>query len=381
MNNTEERLGDALEALASTVHPETLRPLADPARPAAPRAKRYRGWLIPAAAAAAVLLVTGLSLLLAGRPGREPATPHKAPLPRYYVVVRDLNSRMVLESRAVTSGRVVSTYALSTRLGVRNVMEQLATADGHTFFINVLGAGRPDPFFPSIYRFRLTATGQITGFAQVTTIPGDIAAYGRSILPLQSMAMSPDGSKLALALGREVVVVDVRTGARTVWRGGLGSQQDAVQVQQVSWAGDGHTVAILLWRVHPDLGAEVRTVNAGGQGGTLASARLVLRWPTAGSRLIEQAVISPDGTAIVAAIWPGTSARPQSGDEIVQYPISNDRQPQVLYRDSADPLIQVRGDGAGHWLLTGNGKLGWISGGRMHDLPPAQGGTVTDVAW
>lgn len=386
MTNTEERLSDALEALASTVRPETLRPLPAPAPHRAPRAKRYPGWLVPIAAAAAVVLVTGLSLVLGSRPGHAPATStHPASLPRCYVVVRDLSSRVVLEAREVATGRVISTLDLARRLGIRNVaQEALATADGHTFFINVLGAGQPDPFMPSIYRFSVTAGGQITGFAKVTVIPGDIAVRGRTVLPLQSMAVSPDGSKLAMSLASEVVVVDVHTGTQTVWWGGLGSRQDAYQVQQVSWARDGRTLAFLVWRVHPDLGAEARTLDADGKGGSLASARLVYRWPPSGSRLIEQAVISPDGKTIIAASWPGQTARPPAGDEIAWYSIATGHQGPVLQLSRADPMIQLRGDGSGHWLVwlvTSQHDFGWVDGGRVHQLPPGQDGTVDDAAW
>lgn len=384
MNTTEERLRDALEARARTVHPETLRALAEPmpqpARRRMARAKRYPGWLVPVAAAAAVVIVAVLSVTLGGRPGHPPATPRPdAALPRYYVILHGTD----VEARQVASGRIAGTLNLARQLGVRDVSESVTTADGRTFYLNVLGAGQSDPFMPSIYRFHLTADGQIAGFAHVTAIQGGIAVNGRTVLPLQSMAASPDGSKLALALGTEVVVVDVRTGAQAVWRGGFGGQQEAIQVQQVSWTGDGHTLAVLIWRLHPDLGAEVRTLNAAANGGSLASTQLALRWQPSGKRLVEQAVISPDGKTIVAAIWPGSGGQRQPGDEVVQYPIAVGRQSLTLYRGPADPQIHVRGDGSGHWLVIMASKrvLGWIGGGRLHQLPPGQDGTVGDVAW
>ena len=63
MTRTEERLADALQASAGRVSDDRLRPLLDQER----RASRgVRNWLVPAGAAAAVVLAVVLALAVAG---------------------------------------------------------------------------------------------------------------------------------------------------------------------------------------------------------------------------------------------------------------------------------------------------------------------------
>lgn len=417
MNTAEERLRDALEARARTVHPETLRPLPDPvpvpARPASPATgparpvpRRHRGWLVPLAAAAAIVLVAALSLLLPGRTGHAPPTaPRPAAMPRYFVLYRAMPGGngphpgdAVLEVRDTATGRIHDTFDLTQKSGVHGAVPSslAAAADHRTFFVQYglwdrkthLTAGA------RIYRFQITGSGHIVGFTSITSVPAGTR------LPT-AMAVSPDGSKLALAdnyqLSRpEVMVVNLATGAVTRWRGGLPGQQYANAIVQLSWAGDGHTLAFLYRHsmsapTAPSAGysqwtTEFRTLDADTPGGSLTAGRLILHWAPSVSRVPGQAVISPDGRSITVALQQGPiykySGMP-ANVEVQQISIRNGRQLRVLYvgpaGNSTSPFL--RGDGAGHWLLTANWKLGWISGGRMHDLPPGQDGTVADVAW
>lgn len=68
--------------------------------------------------------------------------------------------------------------------------------------------------------------------------------------------------------------------------------------------------------------------------------------------------------------------------EVMQVSVQDGRQFRVLHEGPAGKTSPfLRGNGSGHWLLTADWKLGWIGGGLLHQLPPGQDGTVTDVAW
>ena len=245
-----------------------------------------------------------------------------------------------------------------------------------------------------VYRFQVTGSGHVAGVTRVGNIP---AAIG---FPT-AMAVSPDGSKLALAteykLGQpDAVVVNLVTGAVTQWRGGLPGQQNQNVITQLSWAADGHTLAFMYRHSESALAArsadysqwttEVRTLNADAPGGSLAGGRLVLQQSPSRSRLIIQAVISPDGRSVTVAVQQGPIykySQMPANVEVQQISVQDGRRLRVLYAgpagNSTSPFL--RADGNGHWLLTANWKLGWLGAGRLHQLPPGQDGTVSDIAW
>ena len=418
MNPTEERLSDALEALASTVSPETVRPLSDavlgpdqraadgdlpgPAGHASPRPRRPRAWLVPVAAAAAVVLLVVLSLLLT-RTGHAPPPAHPpAPQPRYYTVYRAMPGGNgphpgddVIEVRDSATGRVHDTLDLTRTLGGKSGFHYwsdnaLTSAGERAFFVGY--ARSPSDW--RVYRLQLTSSGRVTGFTPVFTAPGGNGSP-------TAMAVSPDGTLLAIAPNpsstgsTEIVVANLATGTQAIWRGGIGPSGTVSVIAQLSWGADGRTLAFLFQRglgkgdtpAFPDIISEVRTLDASQPGGSLANGRLVLSQPPSRTEFIEQAAISPDGKSIISAdlIGPVSSQTQLPGDVqvnqafIAPYGCCD----RVLYQGPAGSSTSpyLRDDGAGNWLLTANWKLGWISGGRMHDLPPGQDGTVTDVAW
>ena len=188
MSRTEDRLADALAAAARAVPEGTLRPLASP-----PARSRRAPWLAPAAAALAVALVVGLVfaagiLLVKAHPPGPPAGSQR-PVPRYYVVEGLQGGRPVV--RATATGKVTGTVPVPRSANARR--GRLRGQQPRWTVLRRGGrAGNPGE---RLYRFRLTSTGQVTGFAAV---PG--GALGNRNWTADAIAASPDGSRVAISL-------------------------------------------------------------------------------------------------------------------------------------------------------------------------------------
>jgi hypothetical protein len=135
------------------------------------------------------------------------------------------------------------------------------------------------------------------------------------------MALSPDGSKLAVPLrdaaagGPAVQVFDVATGSERVWRwpgGGPVTNNAGDEGAVLSWAADNRTLAFQQWVTGNII--HLRLLDTTTPGGSLrAASRLLLAWPGDGatwhyvhgkiSNVLFgfSAIITPDGSKIVAA--------------------------------------------------------------------------------
>jgi hypothetical protein len=246
MSRTEDRLTDALTAAARAVPDDTLRPLI------APRPRRRAAWVSPLAAALGVVLVIGLAIALGTRLTGSSSGPTGglAPVPGYYVVDGIQGGAPVVRSTA--TGKITGTVPVSksANLGVYDLVA--STRSGEYF----IAAAAPGIQGQRLYRFRLTSAGRVTGFAAV---PG--GAFGARSWTADAIAASPDGSRVAISLafngslgcpvGRTcqvpvhpdyIDVIDVRTGARSAWRGGTGS---AFGVASLSWTAHGRRLVYL----------------------------------------------------------------------------------------------------------------------------------------
>ena len=418
MTRTEDRLTDALAAAARGVRDQTLRPLIVPE----PR-KRPPAWLAPVAAAVGVTLVVALGVAVSSRlgwsgAGGSPALSDSRPVtppPRYYVEADITSDKTVVRSTA--TGAVTATVPVPYVFN--GGTPAVATASNGTFFVAAFVRGTSDE---RIYRFRLTGSGQVTGFSPVR---GGVLGSGQQV---DAMAASPDGSQLAVGISSSVpdpranksypsessdviAVIHTATGVMTVWRGGGSNLGSGFAVASLSWTGDGRELVYLgQWCRQSIPGtsemcltghrtAEIRTLDPSAGGGTLDSGQLLLaqcpRFP-----YIGQALISPDGSTITAAglTGPVKTAGPV-GDgtpEVVsveQLSLGPAKQLQVLYRrdmgrttsmNAVPDFVALSPDSAGqHWMLNvgvGAGVNGWIDGGRLVTLQPANG-RIAGEAW
>jgi hypothetical protein len=424
MTRTEDRLTDALTAAARAVPEDTLRPLVAP-----PARRRRPAWITPLAAALGIVLVIGLALAAGTRlsGSRSPGGPAgaQAPVPRYYVVEGDQGGSPVV--RSTGTGKVTATVPVPKAANV-GVFDVLASTRGGVFFV---AAAAPGTEGQRLYRFRLTSSGQVSGF---TPVPG--GAIGRHYWAADALAVSPDGSRVAVSVGYTwtgssttcggagqqacpldtpqpdyIEVIDLKTGARSVWRGGNGA---AYSVASLSWTTRGQLVYLGQTCGDQKLSSEtctnhgrtavVRALNSAAGGGRLGSGPVLLR-QSARFPYIAQALISPDGRTITAVVLTGRMTT--SGNETDLIPpnlsvIQLSRatgQLHVLYQrylgnifgsTSAPDVLQLSQDAAGqHWMLNGGvcrnrcpagGFNGWLRGGQLVPLPPVNG-QEGDQAW
>ena len=334
MNTVEDRLRAALRETAGEVTPQSVPPLRlhgarhrSVAGSAARR--RWAAWLAPLAAAASVTAVVAASLAISTafhgghRAARGPSGPF-AGVPPYYVVLTGKNPSPVVMQRQFAEVRATATGATLARVTpprpYRTFVAAAGAGDGRTF---VLVAGpwavtykdggkfirvAPTKFF----LLHIGAGGRTT---RLTALPIPRQPGGAS-----DIALSPDGSKLAVALrdasvgGPAIQVFDVATGWERVWRwpGGGPVTNNAGEGEVLSWAADDRTLAFQQWVTGNII--HLRLLDTTAPGDSLqAASRLLLRWPGDGAawHYVQgkisnvlfgfSAIITPDGSKIVAA--------------------------------------------------------------------------------
>jgi hypothetical protein len=368
----EERLRATTEAVTEAMRP--VRPLdlqRDPAFAQAPakrrlprQPRRWPGWLIPLAAAMAVIvvaatLVTVRSLSAAG-PGSRPApastsTPANG-IPRYYVSLKDAGTspKGAVERNAfladTSTGKQLATFkppsdALFT--------DAVGSSDGRTF---VLEAAAGPGFGPSGNVKLVTEGGRDLWYvlrvtpgaaqqARLTRIPIASSNAGTDTLGL---AVSPDGRTLAIlsltgeSLGKgttsrpQIVLrtYSVATGRLlhswtapvSAWVGPPGG---------LTWLDDDRTVAFLAPTVvTPEY---IRTVNTSTPGSSLVSdSRPVFAVPKGCS----SSLLAADGKSVICGtgvFLPGaTPACNKGGIELAAYSVATGKLERVLYRYSGN---------------------------------------------
>jgi hypothetical protein len=336
MNTLEDRLTAALretgeEIPAGGVPPLRLRPARGrPGLPSGVRRPTRRRWLArltPVAAAAAVAGVVAGSLAISGTFGNHPpATPsaarqlHGAPaggpaalrqVPRYYVALAhpsEIMGGQRAEIRSSTTGAVLASVRPPRPFGLFTWVS--AAADDHTF---ILAAQRYWPIAPGNRGLPAETrdNNTPTWFFRLSFGPGshtarltELAGMGKvsHSAQLAGVALSPDGSKLAIDLRRSIQVISLATGAARTWRwpggGWIGNTKPYGQV--LSWSADGKQLAFQQWGST----AHVRVLDTTVPGSSLESAKLVKTFPPDSGALAlagMNTLLTPDGTKIVAA--------------------------------------------------------------------------------
>jgi hypothetical protein len=420
MTRIEERLQDALQASASRVRDDRLRPL--PAREPDPGAERrarrrqvWRAWLIPVAAAASVVLVIGLVLAVTrhATPTQQQPANQQAPLPGYFVRIAPGGGNPPIEVQSVSTGAVIATVRppKAPRGGALNVDTVAAAPDDRTFYVEY-GVVSPDINVTQtwILTFSITGSGSAT---PLTTVKGGLLSHQPPALQTWgSLAVSPDGSKLALIVDSsdhisntspgysdKIIVIDLHTGQRTQWQGGLYRPGKQFSIPDLSWAANGQSLVFLGQWCDPagqtttcdgtsGLGgyrdAQVWSLSVAAGGGSLTRGRLLLR-QSARFPFIAQALGGPGDSDLTVAI---PSDRLANGDWRVltvedvsaatgavlhvDYGLSvgggQSRSPQQVWL-AADPSGQ-------HLLVSyavdGGFIIGWIGHGALHRLPITQ---------
>ena len=372
------------------------------------RVVRRRATQALSAGLAAVLACTLGAAFAAGaiRLGGAPVASSHGPSgpPRYYVGL-DGDGPAVVRARA--TGRVTGT--IRDPLPHSHCNGPFAAAQGQIFFMTcVADSQRWDSV---IYRFRVTGSGRVTGYAPVPggKFKGELAT---------GIAAAPDGSEVATEVLRPgpsgkiytnsipvgIFVISTRTGHRTLWQSGpyVPGKVGFTNAFNVSFTRNGNELVLGESRCHRSRylsdcsgtpnDVQVRAYSPATRGGSLNAGRVLLKPSrlTPRGTSLSDAFITPDGSALTAYL----SKCPRHGtctQTAVRIPLAGGPV-QVLYRvRSGTPYEGVferffDTDPTGRYLIldAGAGKArvnGWIDHGRLRPLTPANGDDVGYESW
>jgi hypothetical protein len=410
MTSTEERLRDALGAAAAQVRDDRLRPLPAPeTRPRWPAQRRHMGWLGPAAAAMSVLLIVALAVTLTGQSHKTtpsvsyPALP--AGFPKYFAQIAGPSqvagpSNLDVIIRSTSTGEEVTRAATPDIPDYRLTPLNVAAApDGRTFYIEYRAVDLQKNT-SQIWIFQLTFThGGSSNY--LAWIKGDPFPTSGLLVNGGSMAVSPDGAKLAFTGATQrldgqswpddIFVVDLRTGARSVWQVGLSRPGQTFTIPGISWTSDGRSLVFRAVWCHPipnsDVclddpgqpgyrGPQVRSLDVGTKGGTLHHGSTLRLSQSARYPVIADAVAGPGGGLILAVL----SGPADAANLTVERVDATGKRLGVLYRSTAYGTVGVPAsvtltpDATLHYLLLAynspNGLVsGWIDHGKLRFLP------------
>ena len=395
----EDLLRDELKRVADTAQPGQLRPLRSPAP-----GSRWRLWLLPVSAAAAVVAIVTVAALLAGAPARYQlsAAPAHAAMPRYYVIAVRAGTGLEAVVRDSASGFVTGTIPLPDTAADWGVSVTASAAERTFVIAAVLNTSTlPGTDWTEFFRLSVSPAGR----------PGDVAKLNVSTdaMPLAGMALSSDGTRLALSFEHEgiiagtqtygvVQVIDLATGKTRTW---TGRSSQGYWAGTPSWGTGDSTLTLPWWHITSSTtGAAtitgVRQLDTSASGGNLLESQLI-GFPAAVGG-IQSAVIASSGREIIAAACHDTSPPGHSQGRvtarIVELSAADGRLLRVLrtqtarytslgeqdYLDGGCAVLSV--DSSGQHALVQDFQLGRIDNGVFTALPGASArATFVAAGW
>jgi hypothetical protein len=343
----EDRLRSELRAESELITPESIVPLRLPGDaehvPGVPRrrgSRQWPPWAIPlAAAAAAAAVIAGTfavaHMLPGSGPRPRPAGPKYATIPANYAYtvqgdIYNYTSHGTQYGASVT-GRYLKVRSTATGKLLATVRPprpynnfSMITADaGGTVF--VLGAAHNWQRYanagPQVYFLNQTT---LMRFLELRIGPAGQVQQSSLSLPVKvspgqqpSIALSPEGSRLAVAFGgggapAEVAVVSLGSGRVRRWVSPRVSWTPQLNYRG-AWTADGRTLALQEWPVlrsssrralnqyHPPATTSVHLIDTLAPGGTMAAGRLLVLRPPAGESAPSNVFITPDGTKLIGS--------------------------------------------------------------------------------
>ncbi len=356
---------------------------------------------------AAVVLLTGLGIVMPGQLFRPAATGggSSAPTgaPRYYVqTVAPKPGQQVTVVRATATGAKTATVRCPWP-GSYAANNGLAPADGQTFFVACQRAHGIQHFVVTgtrIYRFRLTGSGRIPGYSLVPG--GDLGA-----VELHHMAATPDGAQLAVGTTPgngtrtpSIEVINTQTGARAVWHNGTGAPGTTQYgIGDLSWTRAGRELVFQATICKPGggqcaSGGQWRVIRHAATGGDLDSSKLLLLKSSLTGHAqgyINDSEITPDGSAliVVALHSPRGAATPGNIDVVKVDPATGHPIRVLLHENTGNGVSygSFGSDPSTRFLILNAGPPqggthnGWIDHGRLVTLKPANGSNVAFETW
>lgn len=303
---TEEDIRAAYESLARQA-PDTAAVLAAVRANAGPPGRKHGRWrlLAPLTAAAAVIAVVG-SLIAVGSIGGPAASrriPPNAPAPdgapRYYLVLTQRREGQPLSTfhvrallRDTASGAVLANVDLPA--GFSSIAAVAGAANDRTFVLAVQRTTAPGGQPPaSFWRAQFDPARRAV---TLTRLPIPVM---RGNEPIDGMALSPDGTRLAVATRvpktnqEQISVYSMTTYAVRTWRGNIGSSAVGMSFDQAG------QLAYDCESCSPDGVWLLDTTTAGGS--LKADSRLAVGMPNDVDFLDRAVLLTRDGRTVVGA--------------------------------------------------------------------------------
>jgi hypothetical protein len=384
VNSTEDALTEALDAAAETIRQDTLRPL-----PSTVRNTHRKGWLAPMAAALAVTLVAVLAVTLTGsqhstpsshRPADSSSAPAQPSRPQFYIEAFGKDFQV----RSVATGKLIGKVPVPA-FETGEVWGVAAGPDGRTFYLVTSRGSTPQPW---IYSFQVTAGGSVTRLRYVAR--GPVGGPGDVLSP--HITVSPDGTELALTMHTvpnyfnetdTIVVVNLRTGAYHLWRGGLVRtiRGISLNIWDLSWSGARTLDFLATWCSNDEWlycgtgSAQVRSLSIGPGGGSLAASTVLVdlsHFPDVVGMVADQrghiAIMQVSGRGLPKVRPVVTIDRVAAASGAVI-----DRLFRHSYPASLNIVGQLTADPSGQYLLVWASPtaFGWLDNATLHPLPGA----------
>jgi hypothetical protein len=364
----------------------------------AARRQALKRRVIACLSATAALVVAGsIGLAVAA----NAIAPHRAAdghpqvtMPRYYFEM-DLTPVTGATENLVRS---VATGAITGRVHCPGPRWQTfsAVADSRqTFFIGCQTFSQEGAASTRIYRFQVSGSGRVSGFRP---IPGG----NLSPLRAQSMAVTGDGSLLAVAYASEVLVINTKTGSHATWRSDTLSGGVRLDPGDLSFARGDRELAIfgddlcVRHGLHPrckNPGEEMRVVSPAAKGGAISSGRRVLIKsqlirPNKGE--IASAFLGPDGrTAMVTVNTYLAAGGTFPGARVLQFSVATGKALRTLFNPASfKSALITYVDQSGRFVLLKALKkhdqvpvFGWIDHGQLRLLQPLRPRVADVIAW
>jgi hypothetical protein len=338
MNEVEDRLRTLTRALEDTFPDNGVRPLELPPAdaPGQPRRRgrwqrdRVNGWLIPLAAAAAVIALVAGSLALTrdmGTAAHHPRRPAAASalatqIPPYYVLLApDRYTALSANPRSSKGFLGAGAYALVVSSLTGQVLATVTAPTQEKVFTMVTGTADDDTFVLAASQgLQFTWGSVVTHFYLLRFQPGDRSVH-LTALPsstttkyVTGFALSPDGSKLAVAhapdqKGLDITVRTLATGASRTWTGP--SAPYSYPDNYLSWSSDGRLLAF-AWQNNVAMPMQRTGLLDTTAPGTRLPSASVIRLVTPD----PPALLTPDGKLIVG--WGGLIADAGIGEYSVR---------------------------------------------------------------
>jgi hypothetical protein len=344
MNTLEDRLRAAARAAAGTVADDSAPPLSLTQPERRPGLPGRFPWMVPLAAAAAVIAVIAGSILAVGsRPPARPFPVTTSGLPAYFLEFLP----------QPPTALPVTTYSppIPPQLRSHNTVGVVATATGKVVAtatlpgtVTAIAASR-DAFFAAVlsgnlarfYEIRLTAghAGTTVTELRIPPVPPDDA-------PVAYLAASPSGAELAYATdatdgnfgGRNLFVASTTDGSQREWTlPGGDSQRSLDSLGPMGWLADGRTLAF-NWSapMYSNADVSLHLLDTAAPGRDLLAGRAVLPPVYAAQAFTNDTTLSPNGQVVVGVASGYRVSRSTQGS-VVAFSTATGK-PTVLFRAS-----------------------------------------------